>query len=627
MKCKKIINCASYTGLLVLSNMFINNTNVLASNNGGLNSSSVTDEYGNYIYGEQIENALHTAGITNTNVGYDIFNIVGPNGSTLTPEQMGSLDATGGAVTVKLEYKDNELGKQMADLFGNDTYAIQHYMNQSGITSTNQLESKIGELSNLKNQINSVQSQIKFSNGSSLESMMTIGPDGLISLVGGGKFSATDASGNTELLSQLSQLLDEWNRLTGSNMMNTLSPDQISIVIGQLGAVENSSVVITPATRQFYALNRVVISIKTTDGKPVNATPNNSKTQQLFNQYSSTMAKKFRTITGQTTPNIVSLGNGNYEINFMNEIKKKNNYVNDVLANWTYGSKDLGSFMPTAAFTLGKSSENIVVELQVYADIMRYKEKIAFGVYPTGKASGEKDDVVDYNENNYKWTEYKNSYFTSKNPVGVDQKTKKIKYDTKYTKEKNIEYKVKTNTKWEKKYNYTTMKYESVKKEYYTLDSSNKVKWKNASSVRGSNSNRPLISTNDGDYVRNIWFKKQQIRYWDYCEKPLSEGKAYSEKYIQTKYKATRNVGVADTYLVNFDNDRQRTYGYIKTEQLQNKRLPDGNKVPGEKFLENKLIRTYKWTLAPLSGEIEIPVKTQVGSVNGVISDADLQID
>lgn len=592
-----------------------------SSSNEGIAADTYYDAY------SQIEKAYFAAGITDMNLAGDIFTIVDSSGEPITKDKLDSIAQTGGTVNIKLEYSDSSLGKKMADVFGEDTYAIQHFINQTGSGSSGSLEKNVNTLVSLKKEISGLQSQIKFSNGGSF-SDIKVGPDGKIEIVGGGDFTSTDLSGNSKVMKKLGPLLEEWERLTGSKMPNTLSPEQINIVLGKLGENEDATLVLTPRTKNFYSLNRVVIEIKDASGKPVNANPNQGRTAQLMKQYSGDVLNKYKKITGKNCPTLVKKGPGKYEMNFINDIKKQPDYLTKMLkSGYLYGSKDFNGFMPAAAFTIGPSSENIKISLSIYGDLYEYKEKIATGIYPTGRNGKTNMNDAAIAENKYYWKEYSNSYYYSNRPKGVssDGSITDPYYDTKSDKVVYTSDMVKAINKKYKKVKYDTT---ALGKPKYKLivDASQKYKFK-ANEYYNGNGNQPLYSKDDGKNVRNILFKKQQIRYWDFMEKPLSDSDAYKENYVLSKYRQTSYYKNRDkdTHLANFKNDKDRVYGDVKTTTTSVKmRLPNTKK--GERYKSNVHLRTHEWTLAPLSGVIEVPAKSQVGDVNGVISDADVNI-
>lgn len=593
-----------------------------------------------YVSNHETENALYAAGLTSTDLAKDIFDIKDSDGEPISAGKLESIKESGGNINIKLEYKNTELSKNLASIFGEDTNALQNYITKTNSNSVADLEKNLSTVLDIRDKINNIQKQIGSLNGATTNSNGQISITGdLIELIASAsKQNGGTLQGNSKLFGELKDLLTELQKLTGISNIANLTPEQCEIILGQIGNMQNASVILTAASKTYFALSKIVISATDSNGNTLAISPNQSRTAELLNKYSATVMSKYKSITGKDCPTITSAGGNTWEINFLDDIEKTPNAVNNIINKWVCDNEGFFGMVPAAAFTCTQTADEITVKLTLYADKYVYKEKISTGVYPSGDPSKNniiKDnfnvvnamagrDIVGFSENNYSWENYKNSYFYSYEPLGFNQYVFSVKYSSTLSKTKNVAYASESVqipfTNWDEGKNeeYTTYKTD------YKLKST-AVKYPTAEYV-SVYKNRPLISTSDGEYVRNIWFKAQQIRYWDYKEEPKVDGEVY-EPWVLTKYNTTelKNYN-GEHYLVSFPSADKQKKGYILTKERATYRYPDPSKVPGESIVRDRRVRTWVWKLAPLKGLIEIPVTKQTGNVSGVISDADMNI-
>lgn len=633
------------TGLYTTaSNVYAAIDNMINTNNA---SNSGMSEY-DYTQRQETENAFHAAGLTNVNMAEQLFNVKDSKGEEITSDKITSIEQTGGNINIKLEYKDDELGNQLASVFGENTVALQNYITNTGSNNISDLQKNLSSVISLRDQIMDLNKQLGAYNqtntSSSGQNQIIITGDLIKVIASNSGANGGMAAGNSELLSKLNDLLNEFQKLTGLDNLCNLKPSDINIVLAQLNSMQDASLVLTPSTKTYFALNKIVISAKDSKGNIVNISPNQLKTEELLNKYASSTMRKFRNITGKTCPTVTSIGGGKYEINFLNDIKNTNNAVNNIINKWVCSNEGFENMIPAAAFTCSPTSDEVTVNLTLYADKYVYKEKISTGIYPTGttlQTSAINDNFnythttknsailseVRHDENNYKWENYNKSFYYSKRIKGFKKWTNEPIYDNKYTKTINKSYSVNVTeevkyVKWDEE----KKKQVTVKGKVWNLVTENSVKFPHAT-YASLDKNKPLISTDDGTYVRNVWFKSQQIRYWDYKEEPKTGTEVYPQ-WVITKYNTTELANKAgEKYLVSFPNKDKKVSGYIQTKARSQLRLPDASKVAGESIQENRPVKTWSWKMAPLNGEIWIPVVTQNGSVNGTISGADYQID
>lgn len=577
------------------------NISSVVSGNTDINSS--IDGYGGYDKNksEAIANTYAANGITNYDLAGSIFDINEATNSNVSGDALGSINQSGGTIQTKMTYKNTDLAQKVGSVWGDNTAAFQNYLTSQNIKTESELNGKINQIVSEKNNLmSSLSKYSKYMSNDSGDS--SIGVENGVDITIFTNVIQNMQNDGVDIPDELVQQIKNFKDLTGLDVLNQYDLEKLELFSGKLYSGQDASRVLIPEKRTFYSPRRVVFTITKEDGSPFDVTMNVAKTKQLMTQYNSGIMSKLNAM-GVDMPDVKQLGKGVYEINFWDSIVAANSdYETAIVNNWLFSSKDCG-FIGTANFTCPKSYDNIQVKVELKVDQLRYVQKIDNVAVPTGKAGVNTGGYE--NSDEFKWSEYSKSFYQNQYIV-VHSKDLDYKYGKVPNRTDDYEvYYKKVDGEKEKRYRekYKKPRYKSGEKYVKTQNS-------------------PLVSTDDGSYVRTILFKEQQAKYWEYEEEPLNSKNAYSEKYVYTKYLDTALCSEGKA-LANFNSEDDRVKGKLLTKEKSTKRLPNASIVPGEFHQKDITAKTWVWYLMP-DTEIQVPAKQQTGTVRGVISDSEI---
>lgn len=588
----------------------------------------------NYSVKNAQNNALVSMGIRDYDTVKNHVDFYTPDGKPATTEYIESVSNKGDMNEYLIvKYKDDAESQKLGQIFGSNGSALQNYLDTQGNNYTKNLD----QLLNIQQQMSNLSGAIVTETGQDLfqwdQATQTM------SIVKNADFSKVIKNADADKLEELLRL---WKELTGNDELFSMTLGELETIISKTDRLEDVNKKLTANKKTYNAITKVRFTItnKATGGPATNVSVDSSTTAQLNAKYNSKWVSKYKSMTGQSMPNISQVGNGVFEVDFATPMYSMGDKWTKILKNWTTDSNASG-FLGTGAFNITPSADPLQVKVEIIGDVYTYYENIdTQGTYPLGQNTRTNDEPT-----NYTYEKFKDSYYYGKYEYSVSSETG----DITYVEGKVPNYKVKkkenkyTTYKWETEYRIDWSNYpiswdyykneDGTKKEfwykdYYTVSYYTKEIFdigkrydKTDSINNGENrGDRPLYSVDDGSYVRDIWFKTQYVKYWDYKDELLPESEAYSDApYIVSKKEHSSILPSDNKPLVRFASESDRLKGKVMTkEKTSNWAAP--------KNISTRVLSTATWNLAPLSGKIQIPVITQIGSMEGVINEADINI-
>lgn len=265
----------------------------------------------------------------------------------------------------------------------------------------------------------------------------------------------------------------------------------------------------------------------------------------MFLQYERKWAAKYKTITGNSCPSLTKTGEGTFEMDFKTPIMATNNPWKNIVNNWV-ANETASDFLGVAAFNVPAGPDPVEVNVKILGERCVYEQIVyPYCGYPTGHAlgvptsnSGSNYSFSNFNQsfyygyNNQFLSEYSNYLQKSFGPflnnaiTGLDRKTHyTYSYHYDYLKNCKDDYVWVVNNQ-RRKVQIKNTKDSIEKVSFYTRNTKytyspvyiqNGYMYKGLENING-NADRPLYSMKDGPYVRDIWFKSQYIKFWNYKE-------------------------------------------------------------------------------------------------------------
>lgn len=631
---KNVLKYSLCISASMLASFGINNINVSAAMNGS--NENTGDDI--YSISNAENNALKSMGIRDYDTLKEHVDFYTPDGQLASKEYIESVANKGNMKEYLIvKYKDDAESQKLGTIFGSNGSAMQDYLDTQGSNYTKHLD----DLLDIQKQIVNISGATKTENGDSFMSWDPV--TNKLIIKEGTEFSKVINNGDLDKLADLAQ---KWKELTGNDNLLSITEGELETIISKADRTEDVNMALTANKRTFDAVTKVRFTItnKSTGGAATNVTVDHAGTQKLFTQYNSTWVSKYKKMTGNALPSITQVGAGVFEMDIGSALYSLDDKWTKILKNWTTSASG-GDFLGVGMFNITPSADPLEIKVQILGDRYTYYENVKEqGTYPTGHRSSVTTASATNDNSIYTFENFAKSYYYAEYDALVDSETGEISQFFGKVPNHNIEAKKNTKIKYEwateNRINWssdpldyyrdadgslTEFSYrKEIKETYYTKKIVDKnAKYTGTESINNGDSrgDRPLYSVNDGDYVRDIWFRTQYIRYWDYKDEVLTGSKAYpNESYVVSKMEHSSILSEYNKPLVRFANETDRLRGKVLTKEKTS-----GWAAP--KKIVHRTLKETTWTLAPLNGKIRIPVLTQTGSMEGVINEAGMNIN
>lgn len=634
IKDKPILKYSLCVSAAMMSIVGLNSVSVLAAPNDSVNAG---DDIFSITNAEN--NALKSMGIRDYETVKEHVDFFTPDGQIASQEYIQSVANKGNMEEyLVVKYKEDAESQKLGQIFGNNGSAMQDYLDKQGSGYTQHLDS----LLDIQKELMNVAGSTSTTEGG--ESFMSWDPvTNKLTIKEGTEFSKVINSGD---LDKLADLAEKWKELTGNGNLLSISAADLETIISKSDRTEDVNMALTANKKTFNAITKVRFTItnKNTGAPATNVSVDQAGTDALFNEYNASWVSKYKTMTGTSLPSIQSVGGGVYEMDIAAQIYSLDDQWTKILKNWTTNESG-GDFLGVGLFNITPSADPLEIKVQILGDKYTYYENVKEqGTYPTGHSA----DVTSPSESNdnsiYTFENFSQSYYYAMYEAIVDSETGKITETFGKVPNHNIYAKKNTKTKyeWDTEYRIdhsadpedyyrdsdgsaTSFSYQKeITETYYTKEIKDEgAKYQGSESINngGGLGDRPLYSVNDGEYVRDIWFRTQYIKYWDYKDEVLTGSEAYPDApYIVSKMAHSSILAKYNKPLVRFADEADRLKGKVMTKEKES-----GWAAP--KKIESRTLKETTWVLAPLNGQIRIPVLTQTGSMEGVINEAGMNIN
>lgn len=612
----------------------LNVINTLAAPSDNNNNPGVP----NYSVSNAENNALSSIGVRDYETVKNHVDFYTPDGQLASQDYIESVANKGNMEEyLVVKYKDDADSQKLGQVFGSNGAAMQDYLDKQGSNYTQGLDS----LLDIQNQMSNILGSVTTTSGDSSTSMYWDPVTKKATIKEGSDFSKVVNNGN---LDQLNELAQKWYELTGNTDILSMTQGELETIISKTDRPEDVNAALTANKRTFDAITKIRFTItnKSTGGPATNVSADQAGTQQLLNQYNSSWISKYRSMTGTAIPSLQQVGAGVFEIDIGSSLYSMDDKWTKILKNWTVGAGG-GNFLGVGMFDITPTSDPLVVKVEVVGDRYTYYENVSKqATYPTGYASSSQSVTND--GSNYTFKDFKNSYYYGKYEGAINASTgtfeKLIGRVPNY--KVKAEKKTRTTYTWasENRINWSKLPFDYYRnedgtrqvfwyKKYYTETYYTKLIYDRGARYTGTESinngdnrgDRPLYSADDGASVRDIWFKTQYIRYWDYKDEIKTGSDAYSDApYVVSKYAHSSITDTDQKPLVRFASENDRIKGVVMTTEKAS-----GWAAPSK--IETRLLKETTWELSPLSGKIRIPVLTQTGEMQGVINESGMNIN
>lgn len=651
MKTKKILIYIISALCVSCSTILPSNINVYAAVNTG-QVTDIKENQSETTYNSDVRtatnNMLSGAGITNRNRAYNNLTITTKTGEEVTSDYIASHGNEPVSNYTTISYKSDSDSQGLKNNFGNNGVGLNNFYNKYGDLSPTDFSAQIQKLSDSRQAYMDYVNSIGANSSSSTQNGTASITDGVnLGLILKTVIENKEGKYTPEQMEEANKRYQEYLN-NGGDPDNALSIQDIEFNIAKAGLDGKDAVVdIKPNTRTFRYVTKVryTITDKNT-GEPITfATPDNRKTQALFAEYNSVYYQRWMDNAKQAIPNIVSKGNGVYEMDFETPIKATSNPWKNILdtPGWQVTGADpsASDFAAVGDFTLEKSSRTLQVKIDVIGNTCTAKEKITDATYPTGKS--DQAGV-------YSYFTYDKSFETGTYIVDFDEddgdlneRTGKIPNRVMERERRKEDDETVYKTVTHRNMPFHSNRYNFTGSEDSELDSNDAYKtWsenngKDVFFAKGIGYGSQIMdSTFDGEYCRDIKFKVAKVRHWDYRDDLLTGAEAYpSNGSSGTSGDGDIGAAVYRRYtlsdeksydLVTFKKDgldqtqvqKNVVNGYCEVKETPVWRQPD--------VVREGIFATATWTLSPLEGEIEIPAKTKQGVMQGVINGANNEI-
>lgn len=596
-------------------------------------------------------NILASVGLTNRNQADKYYDVTTTDGKAITSEYLKQNQGKPVADYAKISYKSDATSQQLQKIFGENTTQANDFLNRNSSASQQEFNAKLNRLSEIQTEYGKFAEKIKQNANSSSSSNatsfagITNGTDlEIISYVlnsinksTGDNTSGVPCNLTPEEIQRITELASEWEKETGNRNILEMTPEEIELLIQKAGDNgKDASVELTPATRTFRSITRVRYTITERDsGNPVSlATPDNAKTQELFNRYDASYVSKWKNATGTSIPSIKSIGTGVYEIDFETPINATENKWKKILNEWTTVDNYASDFAGVGAFTITPSSTPLHVQVDVLGRTYSDTEVISSAIYPAGKVGSD-------NNGTYVFSKFKDSYEENWYISGVDKEEgylketygkvpnrvavvrKRVEEDDD-DEETSYSISYKDNMPFHKEYDFDGTE-DDVKRPYgynYWKEKVSSIKTDYYYAKGVGDGDQIMSSTYDGKYCRDIKFRTTNVRHWNYRDDLVLGSEAYPSdnginSAVMLRYKDGNKTEDLVTYSGS-DVDSQVMKGYCDVKEADTWRQPSV-------VNDETVFSTAGWDLVPLSGKIWIPVQGpsgNSGNMHGVINGA-----
>lgn len=453
-------------------------------------------------------------------------------------------------------------GKEMVSAIGNDESSWITFVQSNNIKNTIQLKEKVNEVNSLRNQINSLMGSTTVNTSKS---------DVKVEVINGVYVLTSSTTGKNILSnadqSKLQQLIKEYEKMTGIPFNANTILDYLHFEEGENG---NITLTYKPQYKHFKYIEKVVFTVKRIDGSG-SVSSVLPLSQQLNKKYNSSIASKYKSITGLDFPQAQVSGN-TITYDFSTPIFSKGGNVHDTIREKWSGTTNYSPALAVKVNNNGLFDVTAKVYGGTYIETSaRYKGELKVTATPNhpynnktqeqviGKAPS-KLNVSAYN----KWKKAKEEY---------DEKLKLYK---KY-----------------KNYNLNTEHFTSQYAKFLNKSISNykfNVKLPNP------------INTTTGS--KTLYTQVIETEYWPYKERYTYTPKTYN----QITYNFTETITGERAYTTNIKNNRMVTY--------QNSLI---NKIPDSKR-SNQLLASYTWRVGSTNKEIIVPSTAQNAEIGSALT-------
>lgn len=315
-KKNKILKYSFCVGAAIIGTLGFNNISVFAAPSDGSDESIGKEDY---TVSNAQNNALNSMGFTDFDTVKNHVDFYTPDGKIATDEYIKSVADEGRMQDyLVVKYKDDPTSQKLGQIFGGNGAAAQAYLDRQGSNYTQHLD----QLLDIQRQMAQLSGSIVTEQG---QSFMSYDPvTGQLTLLEGVDITKVINTGDANKLQELAKL---WRDLTGNNDILSMSPEDFEQMISKMDRPEDVNVKITPNKRTYYSITKVRFTItnKNSGSPATNVSVDNATSAQLFSQYNSSWASKFRNATGQGVPSLVKTGPATFEMDFKTPIMSTSN--------------------------------------------------------------------------------------------------------------------------------------------------------------------------------------------------------------------------------------------------------------------------------------------------------------
>lgn len=314
-KKNKILKYSFCVGAAFVGVLGFNNINVMAAPNDGNNDSYKED----YTVSNAQNNALNSMGFTDFDTAKTHVDFYTPDGKIVTDEYIKSVADEGRMQEyLVVKYKDDPTSQKLGQVFGGNGAAAQAYLDRQGSNYTQHLD----QLLDIQRQMANLSGTIVNEKG---QAFMSCNPEtGQLTVLEGVDITKVINTGDANKLQELAKL---WRELTGNNDILSMSPEDFEQMISKMDRPEDVNAQLIANRRTYYSITKVRFTItnKNSGSPATNVSVDNATSAQLFSQYNSTWASKFRNATGQGVPSLVKTGPATFEMDFKTPIMSTSN--------------------------------------------------------------------------------------------------------------------------------------------------------------------------------------------------------------------------------------------------------------------------------------------------------------